>query len=108
MSNDDVAVLTASGDLWRVDTAGGITFLSNGYGAGGDIEVLSNDDVAVATSSGWLFNAPGAGGAATSAANFSFTTFDDMEIVAIPEPATLGLFALLGGGMLWIRKRFTI
>jgi len=24
----------------------------------------------------------------------------------IPEPATLGLFGLLGGGMLWFRKRF--
>jgi len=26
----------------------------------------------------------------------------------IPEPATLGLFALLGGGMLWVRNRFMI
>jgi len=26
----------------------------------------------------------------------------------IPEPATLSMVALLGGGMLWIRKRFTI
>jgi len=30
------------------------------------------------------------------------------EYTVIPEPATLGLFALVGGGMLWIRKRFTI
>jgi len=27
-------------------------------------------------------------------------------ITAIPEPATLSMVALLGGGMLWIRKRF--
>jgi len=30
------------------------------------------------------------------------------EYTVIPEPATMGLFALLGGGMLWIRKRFMI
>ena len=33
---------------------------------------------------------------------------DAVSIVAIPEPATLGLFALLGGAMFWIRKRSTI
>ncbi len=35
-------------------------------------------------------------------------TWDETVVSAIPEPATLGLFGLLGGGMLWIRKRFTI
>ncbi len=30
---------------------------------------------------------------------------DDLLIETIPEPATLSLFALIGGGMLWIRKR---
>ncbi len=30
---------------------------------------------------------------------------DNIVIETIPEPATLGLFALIGGGMLWIRKR---
>ena len=33
---------------------------------------------------------------------------DDMDLTVIPEPATLGLFGLLGGGLLWTRKRFTI
>ena len=33
---------------------------------------------------------------------------DWTEFNVIPEPATFGLVALLGGGMLWIRKRFTI
>jgi len=32
---------------------------------------------------------------------------DNLLIETIPEPATLGLFALIGGGMLWIRKRMT-
>ena len=33
---------------------------------------------------------------------------DNVMIETIPEPATLGLMALLGGGILWIRKRFSI
>jgi len=32
--------------------------------------------------------------------------FDNVE--AIPEPATMGLFGLMGGGLLWVRKRFKI
>lgn len=32
--------------------------------------------------------------------------FDDLSVTVVPEPATLGLFGLLGGAMLWIRKRF--
>lgn len=30
---------------------------------------------------------------------------DDVSITAIPEPATFGLFGILGGGLLWVRKR---
>ena len=33
---------------------------------------------------------------------------DDVSITAIPEPATLGTIALVGGGILWIRKRLMI
>ncbi len=32
----------------------------------------------------------------------------NLSVDVVPEPATLGLFALLGGGMVWVRKRFTI
>ncbi len=31
---------------------------------------------------------------------------DNAELV--PEPATMGLFGLMGGGLLWVRKRFKI
>jgi hypothetical protein len=34
------------------------------------------------------------------------TYYENILIETIPEPATMGLFALIGGGMLWIRKRF--
>ena len=34
-------------------------------------------------------------------------TFVD-NVSVVPEPATLGLFGLLGGGLLWIRKRSAI
>ena len=36
------------------------------------------------------------------------TALENVNIEVIPEPATLGLFALIGGGMLWIRKRMAI
>ncbi len=42
-------------------------------------------------------------GASDGAYQLGAVTFD-----VVPEPATLGLFGLLGGGMLWIRKRFSI
>ena len=35
----------------------------------------------------------------------SDTALNPSEFIAIPEPATLGLFGLIGGGMLWIRRR---
>ena len=31
---------------------------------------------------------------------------DNFDMQVVPEPATMGLFAVLGGAMLWIRKRF--
>jgi len=36
----------------------------------------------------------------------SDTALAPSEFIAVPEPGTLGLFALTGGGMLWVRKRF--
>jgi len=34
--------------------------------------------------------------------------FDDLTVTAIPEPATLGLVASFAGGIMFIRRRFTI
>lgn len=36
------------------------------------------------------------------------TYIDNVDLVAIPEPATLGMVVLLGGGILWIRQRLMI
>ncbi|RKX46911.1 MAG: hypothetical protein DRP64_02535 [Verrucomicrobia bacterium] len=41
-------------------------------------------------------------------ASLSDVYFDGTDTYVIPEPATLGLFALIGGGMVWIRKRLMI
>jgi len=31
-----------------------------------------------------------------------------LQVTVIPEPATLGMLAFVGGGMLWIRRKFRI
>lgn len=44
---------------------------------------------------------------ADDAVNAQISTYiEDVTINAIPEPTTFGLFAALGGGMLFIRRRF--
>ena len=47
------------------------------------------------------------GGTGTVMRDFNAGT-GQTTLYAIPEPATLGLVALLGGGILWIRSRFMI
>jgi len=48
------------------------------------------------------------GGAGTVVRDFNAGTGETTLYAVIPEPATLSLVALLGGGMLWFRKRFMI
>jgi len=47
------------------------------------------------------------GGAGTVVSEWN-EGLNQTTLYAIPEPATLSLFGLLGGGLLWARKRFTI
>lgn len=47
------------------------------------------------------------GGVGTVVAEYN-PGLNQTTLYAIPEPATLSLVALLGGGMLWARKRFNI
>ena len=79
-----------------------------------DINGDGMDDVVIRRSGGtYITSFTGAGGVIgtgpTSSigwGNSDFTPiFEDMTV--IPEPATLGLFAL-AGGLVWIRKRFSI
>ncbi|MEN8254445.1 MAG: PEP-CTERM sorting domain-containing protein [Verrucomicrobiota bacterium] len=48
------------------------------------------------------------GGSGTVLADYDNINPGQTTLYAIPEPATLGLVGLMGGGLLWIRKRFTI
>ncbi len=52
---------------------------------------------------GWITALNAGDSIVSSYIDDSYTSF-----TVIPEPATLSLVALLGGGMLWIRKRFMI
>lgn len=46
----------------------------------------------------------------TAGSSISLNSFDgtDTTMTVIPETATLGLFSVVGGGILWMRKRFMI
>ena len=35
-----------------------------------------------------------------------YLDIDEISVSVIPEPATVGLLASMGGGLLWIRRRF--
>ncbi len=48
------------------------------------------------------------GGAGTVIADYDIGLNETTLHAVIPEPATLSLVALLGGGMLWVRKRFMV
>jgi len=57
-------------------------------------------------SEGWI---TAYGGTGTVMMDFGVTNAGQTTLYGvIPEPATLGMVALLGGGMLWIRSRFMI
>jgi hypothetical protein len=79
---------------------GSITFLDNaGASAGGNFEwAVLNNHVSI---DGIIDN---------NLASYSITSTggNDTTIAMIPEPATFGMMALLGGGILWIRKRLMI
>jgi len=72
------------------------------------VRFLVNGDVTVAAAnwvaSGWI-KASGAGESIT----YGYDGVNDRtEFNVVPEPATLGLFAMIGGGMVWIRRCFRI
>ncbi|RKX46500.1 MAG: hypothetical protein DRP64_03115 [Verrucomicrobia bacterium] len=87
-----------------------IVALIFGFGAGASRSIIMDGGAEFRTQGatpGWentLIVAAGAGDSILATDIAGGVT----EYTVIPEPATLGLFALLGGGMLWIRKRFMI
>lgn len=61
----------------------------------------SYDSLAAGTYTVWITNGR-RGGSTRSEQGM----FDDITLTAIPEPATLGMVAAFGGGILFIRRRF--
>ena len=75
------------------------TALSNGTTAVIDFEYDGTGDIAM------VFEAKATGGPL----NFTQSTrTDNMSLEVIPEPATLGLVAVFGGAVLFLRRRFTM
>jgi hypothetical protein len=62
------------------------------------------DSLAAGTYTVWITNGTRGNGSNRSEQGM----FDDITMTAIPEPATLGLVAAFGGGILFIRRRFMI
>ncbi len=93
-------------------TAAGVGYMTmTGGGDGVGARFIVDGDLTSATGDGradtWINNgwitATGAGDSIVATTTGTWTEFN-----VIPEPATLSMVALIGGGMLWIRKRFTI
>jgi len=104
MTIRNTAVLDQSGGEVSLDSlgidAGGLYTISEGT-----LTIRGKDDTANLTSlygAGKIVLAPG-----STIVDFSYDG-TDTHLVMIPEPATLGMLALVGGGMLFIRKRFMI
>lgn len=55
--------------------------------------------------SGWI---TAYGGTGTVMMDYNVTNAGQTTLYAIPEPATLGMVALMGGGILFIRRKFMI
>jgi len=90
-SGADTLLFDTNGGDGTLDLAGGeLVWMGGDFTAQVNAFVASGDIVAD-------------GGAGTVT-----TWFDGTDTIAIPEPATLGLLAFLGGAMVWIRRRFMI
>lgn len=79
-----------------IDITGG-TMLVNGGDRSGDLAFVASLGYITAY-----------GGAGTVVTEYDAGLNQTKMYATIPEPATLGLFALVGGGTLWVRKKFMI
>ncbi|MEN8255744.1 MAG: PEP-CTERM sorting domain-containing protein [Verrucomicrobiota bacterium] len=88
-----------------------LTVDGSSYNAGfGDltaVAVNSEDNIVMGNAAGqlWVINRDTFAGESYVSGLGNIT---DITISSIPEPATLSLVGLLGGGLLWLRKRFMI
>lgn len=86
---------------WSTQVDYGVGFMdlvANGAGMNSinQIQLVADGGV-----NGWEYN--GTGGVAAD-----FVKIDSVTLTQIPEPATLGLIAAFGGGIVFIRRRFMI
>ena len=119
-ANRSVSVYAASGALTTVGGAflGGTKItsvndsslndsaqagLGAGTVAGQYVTILGNDSVTFSEADSFWLRRKNLSGALDAAYQLGAVTFD-----VVPEPATLGLVSLVGGGLLWIRRRFMI
>lgn len=103
------------GGLWTLDAANGSGSADIAY----DGVTADGRDVTLGSSQGLSWNVisgttDGSGNlnvtaTATSSGSVWYQTYmNGIQVEVIPEPATISLIAILGGGMLFIRRRFMI
>ncbi len=103
--NDDAIIRTADLGMAAQFALGGTGVINMADNAKFRFDGDKTDGTAAnIIAQGWI-TAPGAG--ESIVANYDAGN-NWTEFTVIPEPATLSMVALMGGGMLWIRKRFTI
>lgn len=124
----DSAYIYAAGDghaevrLEGLSTAPGVTYDLSFYGARGLTGGLRRMDVTIGASTvamntviedlrsltGISADANGHITIEFDAWSGEYAHLNGIEITQIPEPATMGLVGIMGGALLWVRKRFTI
>ncbi len=99
--------LRYDGSQFHIGTGGTIDLVDGKLAVAGD---LTNDATWGDIIGGWVFsgNITGYGGTGTVVYDYDVTNPGYTTVWAVPEPATFGLVGLMGGGLLWVRKRFTI
>jgi len=114
---NDIYIDEASGQIWAgqsdgVQVVNQSTYASIAYGgfAGGISAVLVDSDgnAHLGKADGMIgVDIVGSGVVYDGSSWYAAAAVTEI-VEVIPEPATLGLFALVGGGMMWMRKRFMI
>ena len=112
---NDYTAVTASEDyvyafaaaynaIWRYnpDLTGGIAYVT---GVGGITDLATDGTILYGTSGGRIYSFPAAETWGPSSAVGDYTS---LAVEVVPEPATIWMLGVMGGGVLWVRNRFMI